>query len=205
MTQEHDSATPQSPNPPRSHPLLNAGLAALAVLLPTVWALTVSDEIGRWTIALGIASSVPCALLGCYLVLRRMSLLGDAISHAVLPGIAVGFLLSGQLIGPAIVIGAMAVGMLTALLTQLLSNLGNVPEDASMGVVFTSLFAIGVLVITNAARDVDLDPGCVLYGLIELAAIDSRPIFGFEVPRSLGCSVLPRSSPSGSSPCCGRN
>lgn len=161
-------------------------LGVLAVAVPTAWASLASDEIGRWTILLGILSSVPCAVLGCYLVLRKLSLLGDAISHAVLPGIAVGFLLSGSLIGPAIVIGAMAVGMLTALLTQLLSSLGRVPEDASMGVVFTSLFAVGVLIITNAARDVDLDPGCVLYGLIELAAIDSRPILGIEVPRSLG-------------------
>jgi ABC-type Mn2+/Zn2+ transport system permease subunit len=119
-----------------------------------------------------------------------LSLLGDAISHAVLPGIAVGFLISGELIGPAIVIGAMAVGMLTALLTQVLSSLGRVPEDASMGVVFTSLFAVGVLIITNVARDIDLDPGCVLYGLIELAAIDSRPMLGLEVPRSLGTLVL---------------
>ncbi|QDV32624.1 metal ABC transporter permease [Tautonia plasticadhaerens] len=160
------------------------GLVAVAV--PTAWAFVASDEIGRWTILLGILASLPCAVLGCYLVLRKLSLLGDAISHAVLPGIAVGFLLSGSLIGPAIVLGAMAVGMLTALLTQLLSSLGRVPEDASMGVVFTSLFAVGVLIITNAARDVDLDPGCVLYGLIELAAIDSRPILGVEVPRSLG-------------------
>ena len=72
----------------------------------------------------------------------------------------------------------MAVGMLTALLTQALSGLGKVPEDASMGVVFTSLFAVGVILITNAAADVDLDPGCVLYGLIELAPLDTGPVFG---------------------------
>ncbi|MEW4569140.1 metal ABC transporter permease [Tautonia sp. JC769] len=156
----------------------------LAVAVPTAWALAVSDEIGRWTIALGVLASVPCAVLGCYLVLRQLSLLGDAISHAVLPGIALGFLLSGQLIGPAIVAGAMVVGILTAVLTQLLSRLGKVPEDASLGVVFTSLFAAGVLLITHAASDVDLDAGCVLYGLIELAPLESSPIGGIEVPRS---------------------
>ncbi|WP_158633751.1 metal ABC transporter permease [Tautonia sociabilis] len=190
MNPERNPAPRPSPGPRPGLPAWRIGLAVGAVSAPTAWALAASDEIGRWTIALGIASSVPCALLGCYLVLRRMSLLGDAISHAVLPGIAVGFLLSGALIGPAIILGAMAVGMLTALLTQLLSNLGRVPEDASMGVVFTSLFAVGVLVITNAARDVDLDPGCVLYGLIELAAIDSRPVFGLEVPRSFGAMAF---------------
>lgn len=159
-------------------------LPFLAVVIPTGWALAVSDEIGRWTIVLGVLASAPCAILGCYLVLRQLSLLGDAISHAVLPGIALGFLLSGQLIGPAIVIGAMVVGILTAVLTQLLSRLGKVPEDASLGVVFTSLFAAGVLLITHAASDVDLDAGCVLYGLIELAPLESTPIGGIEVPRS---------------------
>ncbi|WP_169977059.1 metal ABC transporter permease [Tautonia rosea] len=159
-------------------------LSILAVMVPTGWALAASDEIGRWTIVLGVLASLPCAVLGCYLVLRQLSLLGDAISHAVLPGIALGFLLSGQLIGPAIVLGAMVVGILTAVLTQLLSRLGKVPEDASLGVVFTSLFAAGVLLITHAASDVDLDAGCVLYGLIELAPLDSRPMGGLEVPRS---------------------
>ena len=64
----------------------------------------------------------------------------------------------------------MALGVLTAFLTHTLHSFGNVPEDASMGVVFTSLFAVGVILITHAAADVDLDPGCVLYGLIEFVA-----------------------------------
>lgn len=174
----------------RSRQRLGPILSAIAVVGPTTWILGSSDEIGRWTIILGILASVPCAVLGCYLVLRRLSLLGDAISHAVLPGIAIGFLLSGQLMGPAIVIGAMVVGVLTAVFTRMLSTLGNVPEDASLGVVFTSLFAAGVLVISVAARDVDLDPGCVLYGLIELAPLDSVPMAGMEVPRSLGSLLL---------------
>lgn len=142
--------------------------------------------VGLWTIGLGLLAAIPCAVLGVYLVLRRMSLLGDAISHAVLPGIAVGFLLTGRVSGPGIVLGAMAVGVLTAGLSQGLSSLARVPEDSGLGVVFTSLFALGVLILTNAAADVDLDPGCVLYGLIELSALDTVSIGGFEVPRSLG-------------------
>jgi manganese/zinc/iron transport system permease protein len=140
---------------------------------------------GGWTILVGICCAVPCALLGCYLVLRRMSLLGDAISHAVLPGIAVAFLLSGRIgVGPMF-LGAMAVGVLTAFLTQALHGFGKVPEDASMGVVFTSLFAVGVLLITVAAADVDLDPGCVLYGLIEFVPLDTVTVLGRDVPRAL--------------------
>ena len=139
-----------------------------------------------WTILVGSLCNATCGLLGCYLVLRRLSLLGDAISHAVLPGIVIGFLLSGSLGFLPVFLGAMAVGVLTAFLTQTLKSFGNVPEDAGMGVVFTSLFALGVLLLTNFARQVDLDPGCVLYGLIEFVPLDTVPILGWEVPRALG-------------------
>jgi manganese/zinc/iron transport system permease protein len=83
-----------------------------------------------WIVAVAIAVSVPCALLGCYLVLRRLSMLGDAISHAVLPGIVVGFLLTHQLTGAGVVLGALAVGVLTAFLTHFVHQAGRVPEDA---------------------------------------------------------------------------
>lgn len=134
-------------------------------------------------VLVGAVCSVSCALLGCYLVLRRMSLMGDAISHAVLPGIALAFLLTGQINGWPIILGAMALGILTTFLTQAIHSLGNVPEDSSMGVVFTSLFALGVLLISNIHAD--LDPGCVLYGLIEFTALDTFPLLGLELPRAL--------------------
>src|SRR4051794_35112216 len=98
-----------------------------------------------WTIAVGVVCNVSCALIGCYLVLRRLSLLGDAISHGVLPGIVVAALVSGQLTGWPVLVGAMLCGVLTAALTQTLHRYGRVTEDASMGVVFTSLFALGVV------------------------------------------------------------
>lgn len=138
-----------------------------------------------WTIVVAILASVGCSLVGCFLVLKRMSLLGDAISHAVLPGIAFGFLLSGKITGMEIVLGAMAMGMLTTFLTQLLSKAVKVPEDASLGVVFTSLFALGVVLISVKARSVDLDPGCVLYGLIEMTPFDETDLFGWLVPTAV--------------------
>ncbi len=119
------------------------------------------------------------------MVLRRMSLLGDAISHAVLPGTVVAVLWSGQLVGWQVFVGAVAVGILTAFLTQALANFGNVPEDSSMGVVFTSLFALGVILLNQYASQVDLDPGCVLYGLIEFVPLDTIPWLGVEIPRAI--------------------
>ena len=137
-----------------------------------------------WTLATAVVCSVCCALPGCFLVLRRMSLLGDAISHAILPGLAVAFFVTGSREPLSMLIGAAGVGVLTALLSTGLSSWGRVPEDAAMGVVFTTLFALGVILITLAARQVDLDPGCVLYGLIEFTAFDTRTVAGIEMPKA---------------------
>jgi manganese/zinc/iron transport system permease protein len=143
----------------------------------------VTDAI--WTIAVGATSSIACAVLGCYLVLRRLSLIGDAISHAVLPGLVLAFLWTGTRNPVPMVIGAMALGLLTAFLTELFQHIGRVPSDSSMGVVFTSLFALGVILITAFASQIDIDPGCVLYGLIEGVVFDTIPMGGLEVPRAL--------------------
>lgn len=142
-------------------------------------------SIALWTILVGILASINCSLVGCFLVLRKMSLLGDAISHAVLPGIAMGFMLSGKITGPAIVLGAMGMGILTAILTDWLSRYARVPEDAGMGVVFTSLFALGVILINIAAKNVDLDAGCVLYGQIEFTPSKTVSLAGWEIPEAV--------------------
>src|SRR5690606_3042582 len=123
--------------------------------------------IDNWIVVAGVVSSVSCALLGVYMVLRRMSMMGDAISHAVLPGIAVAFLITDSRSSLAMFIGAAAVGVLTAVFTQWVHRLGRVESGAAMGVVFTTLFALGLILIVRGADMVDLDPECVLYGSIE--------------------------------------
>ncbi|HUY87125.1 MAG TPA: metal ABC transporter permease [Pirellulales bacterium] len=136
-----------------------------------------------WTIAAAALSGSACALLGCYLVLRRMSLLGDAISHAILPGIAVAFWYGGTTAALPMFLGAVAVGLLTAVLTETLRSAAGVAEDAAMGVVFTSLFALGVVMIARlSAGQVDLDPDCVLYGRIEFVLNNSMIWRGYEIP-----------------------
>jgi manganese/zinc/iron transport system permease protein len=143
-------------------------------------------EIDGWMIITGALCAAAAALLGNFLVLRRMSLLGDAISHAVLPGLAGAFILTGQRQGVAMFVGAAAVGVLTVLLTEVARQYGRVDEGASIGVVFTALFAIGLILInTGAARSVDLDASCVLYGSLELAVTDRVGIFGLHVPRAV--------------------
>ena len=99
-------------------------------------------------------------------------MMGDAISHAVLPGLAIAFLVTGTRASFTMFVGAVVVGVLTAVFTQWISRFGKVDQGASMGIVFTSLFALGLLLIVRAADHVDLDPGCVLYGAIETTSLD---------------------------------
>ncbi|MBC8105308.1 MAG: metal ABC transporter permease [Anaerolineae bacterium] len=121
-----------------------------------------------WPIVVqGILVSVALGLIGSFLVVRGTSLLGDALSHSVLPGIVLGFLIGGSLHSPWILIGATAFGMLAALLVETVHSNSRVKEDASLGIIFTTLFAIGVVMINLYAGQADLDPGCVLYGNIE--------------------------------------
>ena len=145
-----------------------------------------------WIVLAGALTAASCALLGCFLLVRRMSMMGDAISHAVLPGLAVAFLVTGSRDSLPMLIGAVVVGLLTAGLTQGLSRFGQVEESAAMGVVFTSFFALGLVLVVRAADTVDLDPGCVLYGAIELSPLDTVTVAGWTIPRavSLGASVL---------------
>lgn len=137
-----------------------------------------------WIVITGMLAAMSCALLGNYLVLRRMSMMGDAISHAVLPGLAIAFILSESRGSLPMLIGATAIGILTALLIQGVTRLSGLDRGASMGVIFTTLFALGLILIRQAADHVDLDPGCVLYGAIELTPLDVYTLLGMEIPQA---------------------
>lgn len=146
--------------------------------------------IDTWIVIVGMLAAVSCTLLGNFLVLRKMSMMGDAISHAVLPGLAIAFLVTGARASLTMFIGAAVVGVLTAVFTQWISRFGKVDQGASMGIVFTTLFALGLVLIVRAADNVDLDAGCVLYGAIELTPLDvvrSTRLFGItlDLPRAV--------------------
>jgi manganese/zinc/iron transport system permease protein len=117
-----------------------------------------------------VASS--CALLGCYLILRQMAMVGDAISHAVLPGIVIAFLLSGSRDSLTMLLGAGIIGLFTTFLIEFFHKKARLQTDASIGVTFTWLFAIGVILISLFAGKVDLDQDCVLYGEIAYVPLD---------------------------------
>ncbi|MEM6813353.1 MAG: metal ABC transporter permease [Bacteroidota bacterium] len=120
----------------------------------------------------GSLVSISCGLLGCYLILRKMAMIGDAISHAVLPGIVIAFLFSDSRDSLTMLIGAGIIGIATTFLIEFFHKKGKLQTDASIGVTFTWLFAIGVILISAYAGQVDIDQDCVLYGEIAYVPID---------------------------------
>jgi manganese/zinc/iron transport system permease protein len=126
-----------------------------------------------WIILTGSLVAVTSGLLGCFLILRKMAMVGDAISHAVLPGIAIAFLVSGSRSSVPMLIGAALFGILCTMLIELFHKKAKLQEDASIGISFTWLFAIGVILITFFADKVDLDQECVLYGEIAFVAFET--------------------------------
>jgi manganese/zinc/iron transport system permease protein len=109
-----------------------------------------------------------CGLVGNYLILRRMALVGDAISHSVLPGIVVAFLATGSRGTVPMFIGAVGAAVVTTLLIEGIHRHSRVKQDAAIGIAFSSLFAIGVILISLFADKVDLDQDCVLNGELPL-------------------------------------
>jgi manganese/zinc/iron transport system permease protein len=125
-----------------------------------------------WIILTGSLVATCCSLLGCYLILRRMAMVGDAISHAVLPGIVIAFLFTGSRDSIPMIIGAGLLGVLTTFLIEFFHRYARVQADASIGITFTWLFAIGIILISVFAGQVDLDQDCVLYGEIAYVPLD---------------------------------
>ncbi|MCH9002080.1 MAG: metal ABC transporter permease [Planctomycetes bacterium] len=130
---------------------------------------TTDIEITLWVLLMGVSIAVGCAILGCFLILRGKALLGDAISHALLAGLAGAFLVSGSRSVTVMLIGAILAGLLTVFLIEVIHRHSRVKEDAAIAVVFSALFALGVVLITRYTEGVDLDAQCVLYGEIETA------------------------------------
>ncbi|MDI5889681.1 metal ABC transporter permease [Halomonas rhizosphaerae] len=137
------------------------------------------------TVAIVICMS--CALLGNFLVLRRQSLIGDAISHVALPGIVASFLLTGTLASSAMMLGAGVSALFTVAMIELIRRLGRVENSAAMGVVFTSLFALGVLMLEwNEVGTVHLDVEHALYGNLEsLIWFEGTSLAALVDPRAL--------------------
>lgn len=130
--------------------------------------------------------AIACAIPGVFLVLRKMALISDAISHAILPGIVLGFFITHDLNSPLLILMAAVTGVITVILVEAIQKTGLVKEDTAIGLVFPALFSIGVILIAKNANDVHLDVDAVLLGELAFAPFDRFMLFGADVgPKSL--------------------
>jgi len=135
---------------------------------------------------IAVVVAVACAIPGVFLVLRKMALISDAISHSILPGIVVGFLITHDLNSPLLILLAAITGVITVVLVEAIQKTGLVKEDTAIGLVFPALFSIGVLLIAKNANDVHLDVDAVLLGELAFAPFDRFLISGMDLgPKSI--------------------
>ncbi|MDQ8180889.1 metal ABC transporter permease [Pelagicoccus sp. SDUM812005] len=140
-----------------------------------------------WIFLMGFFVTAACGFLGTFIVWRRMALVGDAISHSVLPGLVIAFLVSQSRDTLPMFLGAVGAGVLTTGLIEVIHQKSRIKTDAALGIVFTTLFAIGVVLVSLYGENVDLDTDCVLYGELEHVTLEPlSSVFGlFEAPGSV--------------------
>ena len=138
--------------------------------------------------------AIACALPGVFLVLRKMSLMSDAISHSILLGIVLAFFIVESLASPLLLVGATLIGIFTVFLTEALISTQRLKEDASIGLVFPLLFSIAVILISKFAGSVHLDIDAVLLGELAFAPFDRLILFGVDIGAQslwlMGCILL---------------
>lgn len=143
-------------------------------------------------IATAAFCAAACALLGSWLLLRRMSLLGDAISHSVLPGLVAAFVITQSREPLPMFIGGATAGIAAAAMIEAVRRLGKLDSGVAMGVVFSASFALGLVMIrrVEGTTSTDLDADCVLYG--EISRIVWLPPAGAAHCSAAGFATLPR-------------
>ncbi|MHA2788146.1 metal ABC transporter permease [Corynebacterium sp. S7] len=132
------------------------------------------------SLLLTVVTALACALPGVFVVLRKNSMLVDAIGHAAFPGIVVGYAITENLDSPVLIIGAALAGLLVVWGAEWLYGTGLVTRDSSQGLLFPALFALGVILVSSQFSDVHLDTHLVLVGDLNLAAFDRVIIGGYD-------------------------
>ena len=137
-----------------------------------------------WILLTASLVGLSCGMVGVFLILRRMAMMADAISHTVLLGIVIAYIVTRELSGVHMLVGAMAAGLLTTLLVQWFRSLG-VQQDAAVGIVFTSLFAVGVILIATSVGNAHLDVQHALMGEITFVPWDTMQVLLIgEIPKA---------------------
>ena len=157
-----------------------------------------------WIVATGALTAMACSLPGLWLVLRRQSMMGDALSHTALPGVILSTLAvvgarSMGWISPeqvnistqiALIVGAVVMGMITTILTEWLQNLAHVDGGTALGVFFTGLFAGGLVMVRVFTNDAHIDAECVLFGQLEGVMDNTWTIASWDIPEAACLSAV---------------
>lgn len=130
---------------------------------------------------IAVIVAVACALPGTFLVLRKMSMMSDSITHTILLGIVLAFFLTQDLSSPFLIVGAAIIGVVTVWLTEMVTKTRLVSEDSAIGIVFPLLFSIAIILITRYASSVHLDTDSVLLGELAFAPFDRMVVFGHDI------------------------
>jgi manganese/zinc/iron transport system permease protein len=135
---------------------------------------TDSFSIAFWIVLMGFLVTAACGLVGNYLLLRRMALVGDAISHSILPGLVVAFIIFKHNSTWVMFLGAFAAGLLTVVLIEFIHKQSRIKPDAAICIAFTTLFALGVALMSSLETkgSIHIDAECVLYGEIAFVALE---------------------------------
>lgn len=142
-----------------------------------------------WIMLMGFLVTAACGLVGNYLLLRRLALMGDAVSHSVLPGLVISFLFSQSRGTLPMFTGALIAGIVATLVIEVIHTRSRVKQDAAIGIAFSTLFAFGVVLTALYAGQVDLDAECVLYGEIAFVPLEPPVTLG---PWTLGPAPVVR-------------
>lgn len=130
---------------------------------------------------IAVIVAVACSIPGVFLVLRKMAMMSDAITHTILLGIVLAFFVVEDLNSPFLIIGATAVGVLTVYLVEILNRTKLVAEDSAIGIVFPLLFSIAIIIISKYAGSIHLDTDSVLLGELAFAPFDRLKIGGVDI------------------------
>ncbi|MDY5306050.1 metal ABC transporter permease [Fusobacterium gastrosuis] len=139
---------------------------------------------------IAILVSISCSILGVFLVLKKISMLTDAISHTILLGIIISFFIVKKIDSPLLIVGASIFALMTVYLVELISNIRLIKEDSAIGIVMSFLFSIAVILVSKYTANTHLDVDSVLLGEIVFAPFHTKTIFGLEIPYSVITGIM---------------
>lgn len=130
---------------------------------------------------IAILISLSCSISGVFLILKKMSMMSDSITHTVLLGIVISYLIFNDLNSPFLIIGASIIGIVTVYLTNILSNTKLLSEDSSIGIIYPFLFSIAIILISKYTSNTHLDVDAVFLGSLEFTTFDRLIINGIDL------------------------